>query len=95
MNNQPSLVFYGLAGLVFLLGIGDFYMYMTQTYGNIQEGMTDLFALTGLAIWWIVAAGIAYVGYMKAHQPAPVAAAPDVEITFEENQETGQPTNQV
>lgn len=94
MNNQPSLVFYGLAGLVFLLGIGDFYFYLTQTYGSIQGGMTDMFALTGLAIWWIVAAAIAYVGYNKAHQPAPVPAAPDVEITFEESQETGQPTNQ-
>lgn len=95
MSSKPSLVFYGLAGLVFLLGIGDFYMYLIMTHGSVEEGMTDLFALMGLAIWWIVAAALAYVGYVKAHQPAPVAAAPDVEITFEEGQETGQPTNQV
>jgi hypothetical protein len=43
----------------------------------------------------VVAAAIAYVGYVKARKAVQVAAAPDVEITFEEGQETEQPTNQV
>lgn len=92
MGNKPSLLFYGLAGLVFLLGIGDFCMYLIQTYGSVEEGLADLFAWGGLGVWWVVAAALAYVGNVKARQ---AVAAPDVEITFEEGQETEQPINPV
>ena len=97
MSNKSSLLFYGLAGLVFLLGIGDFCMYLIQTYGGIEEGLADLFAWSGLAVWWVVAGVLAYTGNVKARQAAAAqaAAAPDVEITFEEGQETEPPINPV
>ena len=95
MRNKPGLVFYGLAGLVFLLGMGDFYLYLIQTYGSLEEGLADLFAWMGLGIWWMVAGALAYVGSVKARKAAQAPAAPEVEITFEEGQEVEQPTNQV
>jgi hypothetical protein len=97
MSNKPGLLFYGLAGLVFLLGIADFCLYLIQTYGSIEEGLADLFAWSGLGAWWVVAAVLAYVGNVKARRAAAAqaAATPDVEITFEEGQETEQPINPV
>ena len=97
MSHKPSLLFYGLAGLVFLLGIGDFCMYLIQTYGGVEEGLADLFAWAGLGVWWVVAGVLAYVGNVKARQAAAAQAvvAPDVEITFEEGQEPEQPINPV
>jgi hypothetical protein len=68
-------------------------MYVSETFGGVEEGFADPFALTGLGIWWVIAAAIAYVGYVKARKAAQAPADPDVEITFEEGQETVQPTH--
>ncbi len=61
---------YGLAALLFILGAGDFSMYIMQRYDDFEKGMWDQFAQTGLAIWWTVALGLAAFTYMRSKKAA-------------------------
>ena len=66
MSAKTTRLLYVLALLVFLLGAGDFFMYITQRYKSFEEGLWDQFAQTGLGIWWAVALGIAAFTYLRS-----------------------------
>ena len=70
MSDKTIRILYGLALLLFIGGVLDVSMYILQHHENFQDGLSDELALTGLGVWWVVAAGLAGLTYTKSKKSA-------------------------
>jgi hypothetical protein len=66
MSDKTIRMLYGLALLLFLGGAADVSMFIMQRYDDFQKGLSDELALTGLAVWWVIAGGIAGLTYTRS-----------------------------
>jgi len=70
LSDKTIRILYGLALLLFIGGVLDVSMYILQHHENFQDGLSDELALTGLGVWWVVAAGLAGLTYTKSKKSA-------------------------
>ncbi len=70
MSDKTIRILYGLALLLFIGGALDVSMYILQHHENFQDGLSDELALTGLGVWWVVAAGLAGLTYTRSKKSA-------------------------
>ncbi len=70
MSDKTIRLLYGLALLLFIGGALDVSMYILQHHENFQDGLSDELALTGLGVWWVVAAGLAGLTYTRSKKSA-------------------------
>jgi len=66
VSDKTIRILYGLALLLFIGGALDVSMYILQHHENFQDGLSDELALTGLGVWWVVAAGLAGLTYTRS-----------------------------
>lgn len=83
MSAQTIRTLYGLALLVFIAGAGDFSLYIMQRYENFQEGLSDLVALTGLGVWWVLALGLAGFTYTRSKKAGASGESGEAEASGE------------
>jgi len=70
MSDKMIRMMYGLALLLFIGGAADVSMFIMQRYDDFQKGLSDQLALTGLAVWWVIALGLAGFTYTKSKKAA-------------------------
>jgi hypothetical protein len=70
VSDKTIRILYGLALLLFIGGALDVSMYILQHHENFQDGLSDELALTGLGVWWVVAAGLAGLTYTRSKKSA-------------------------
>ncbi len=66
MSDKMIRMMYGLALLLFIGGAADVSMFIMQRYDDFQKGLSDELALTGLGVWWLIAAGVAGFAYTRS-----------------------------
>ena len=66
MSAKTIRMLYGLALLLFIGGAADVSMFIMQRYEDFQKGLSDELALTGLGVWWVIAAGLAGFAYTRS-----------------------------
>ena len=70
MSAKMIRMMYGLALLLFIGGAADVSMFIMQRYDDFQKGLSDELALTGLGVWWVIAAGLAGFAYTRSKKAA-------------------------
>jgi hypothetical protein len=70
VSDKTIRILYGLALLLFIGGALDVSMYILQHHENFQDGLSDELALTGLGVWWVIAAGLAGLTYTRGKKAA-------------------------
>ena len=70
MSDKMIRMLYGLALLLFIGGAADVSMFIMQRHDDFQKGLSDELALTGLGVWWLIAAGIAGFAYARSKKAA-------------------------
>ena len=66
MSDKTIRLLYSLALILFIGGALDVSMFIMQRYDDFQKGLSDELATTGLAVWWVIAGGIAGLTYTKS-----------------------------
>ena len=65
MSAKTVRMLYVLALFLFLGGAADVSMFIMQRYDDFQKGLSDELAMTGLGVWWVLAAGLAGFAYTR------------------------------